>query len=128
MDIGAIGSLQRSRTAVLTTFRRSGEPVATPVSIAVGGGRAYFVTAADSGKARRLARRDLVGLAPCTVGGAPLGCTVAGRARLVDGAASGRRILARPTGPLFWSWLLYRLRGHSMRLYEVELDETGGTP
>ena len=36
--------------------------VATPVSVALHEGRAYFVTAADSGKARRLGRRADVGL------------------------------------------------------------------
>jgi len=24
-----------------------------------------------------------------------------------------------PPGALFWNWLLYRLRGHTMNLYEV---------
>ena len=35
------------------------------------------------------------------------------------------RCLLRPTGPLFWSWLLYRLRGKTMALYEVEFDRLG---
>jgi hypothetical protein len=30
--------------ALLTTYRRGGDPVATPVSLAVAGGRVYFVT------------------------------------------------------------------------------------
>jgi hypothetical protein len=34
-------------------------------------------------------------------------------------------MLLRPTGPLFWSWLLYRLRGKTMALYEVEFDGPG---
>ena len=106
--------------ALLTTYRRGGAAVATPVSIAVAAERAYFVTPADSGKAKRLAGCNRVQLAPCTVGGTPLGEAVDGRARLLDGAARRRaRGLLWPTGPLFWSWLLYRLRGHTMNLYEV---------
>ena len=94
--------------------------MATPVSIAVAAERAYFVTPADSGKAKRLAGCNRVQPAPCTVGGTPLGEAVDGRARLLDGAARRRaRGLLWPTGPLFWSWLLYRLRGHTMNLYEV---------
>ena len=38
---------------LLTTYRRNGEPVATPVSIAAQAGGVYFVTPATSGKARR---------------------------------------------------------------------------
>ena len=116
----ALHPLEQSGTALLTTFRRSGEGVSTPVSIALEGGRAYFVTAADSGKAKRLARCDRVRLAPCTVSGITLGNAVDGRARLLGGSARRRaRGLLRPTGPLFWSFLLYRLRGKTMNLYEV---------
>jgi len=51
---GTDALLGRSQTALLTTYRSSGEAVTTPVSLAVGSGHAYFVTAADSGKAKRL--------------------------------------------------------------------------
>jgi uncharacterized protein len=121
-----VEALRRSRTALLTSYRRNGQQVATPVSISLAGGRAYFVTAVDSGKARRLAHDPRVLLAPCTVGGERLGADVPGRARrLQGGARRARPMLLRPTGPLFWSWLLYRLRGKTMALYEVEFDGPG---
>ena len=66
---GPLSDLAASGTALLTTFRPSGQPVATPVSIAVDGDLAYFTTAADSGKARRLASNDAVTVAPCTTNG-----------------------------------------------------------
>ena len=75
------GPLESSRTALLTTFRPGGEAVGTPLSVAVAGDKAYFVTAADSGKARRLAGTDRVTLAPCSIGGKVSGETVHGRAR-----------------------------------------------
>jgi uncharacterized protein len=110
-----VDALRRSRTALLTSYRRNGQQVATPVSISLAGGRAYFVTAVDSGKARRLAHDPRVLLAPCTVGGERLGADVSGRARrLQGGARRARPMLVRPTGPLFLSWLLYRLRGKTM--------------
>ncbi|MGH9176914.1 MAG: PPOX class F420-dependent oxidoreductase [Vicinamibacterales bacterium] len=122
-ETGASALLGRSRTALLTTFRRSGDPVSTPVSLALHAERAYFVTAASSGKARRLAGCGRVRLAPCTVGGVPTGVAVDGHARLVEGAARSRvRRLLRPTGPLFWSYLLYRVRGNTMNLYEVAIS------
>lgn len=120
-DTATTPALGRARTALLTTFRTSGEPVATPVSVGSHAGRLHFVTAADSGKARRLARDDRVLLAPCTVTGTPLGPEVAGTARRIDLPTWPWRSVLRPTGPLFWSWLMYRLRGHRMELYEVDL-------
>lgn len=125
IEVGMFAVLAESSTALLTTFRAGGAAVSTPVSLALRGGRAYFVTAAGSGKARRLARCERVDLTPCTVTGAPVGMTVAGRARPLEGAEARARGLLRPTGPLFWSWLLYRLRGHSMRFYEVDPVEGG---
>ena len=115
------GPLEGSTTALLTTFRRGGEAVGTPLSIALSGGKAYFVTAADSGKARRLAHTDRVTLAPCTVAGKVTGPTVHGRARRLDPDERRQvaRSLLRPSGPLFWSLVMYRLKGKRMELFEV---------
>jgi PPOX class probable F420-dependent enzyme len=97
LGTAVLAPLGGSGTALLTTYRRGGAAVATPVSIAVAAERAYFVTPADSGKAKRLAGCSRVQLAPCTVGGTPLGEAVDGRARLLDGAA--RRAPAGSCGP-----------------------------
>ena len=115
--------LTTSNTALLTTFRRSGAPVATPVSIVADGDRAYFTTAVDSGKARRIASNAAVTLAPCTTAGEVMGRTVAGQARLLPGTDPVRRDLLRPTRALFWSHLMYRLRRRPMGLYEVMLAD-----
>ena len=40
----------------------------------------------------------------------------------VDGRRRVRRLL-QPGGPLFWSYLLYRIRGHRMHVYEVRFAE-----
>ena len=124
------GPLESSRTALLTTFRQGGEAVGTPLSIAVAGGKAYFVTASDSGKAMRLAHTPKVTLAPCTVSGKVTGDTVTGRARLLDPderrrAAKG---LLRPNSGLFWSLVAYRLQGKKMVLFEVVPDGPGAGP
>ena len=116
------GPLEGSKTALLTTFRPGGEAVGTPLSIAVNGDKAYFVTATDSGKARRLANTDRVTLAPCKVNGTVTGESVPGRARRIP--AEERRTTAKgllkPTQGLFWSLLAYRLfYGKKMELYEV---------
>jgi uncharacterized protein len=121
--------LRRSGTALLTTFRRNGDAVATPVSVVVAGDRAWFATPADSGKAKRLARNPKVTLAPCTVGGRALGEPVDGHARLLLGQDRRRaRRRLRPTTSLFWSFVGYRLRGKTMHLYEVTPASTGAVP
>jgi PPOX class probable F420-dependent enzyme len=121
-DAGPFGQLSSSRTALLTSYRPGGEAVATPLSIAVANGKAYFVTAGDSGKAARLAHTDRVALAPCTIGGKVTGEAVEGRARRLsrDERRTTAKGLLRPTGGLFWSLVAYRLfHGKKMELYEV---------
>ena len=116
------GPLEGSKTALLTTFRPGGEAVGTPLSIAVNGDKAYFVTATDSGKAKRLAHTDRVTLAPCKVIGTVTGETVPGRARRVppEERRTTAKGLLKPTQGLFWSLLAYRLfHGRKMELYEV---------
>ena len=121
-DSAGFGPLEGSRTALLTTYRDGGQAVGTPLSIALAGGKAYFVTAGDSGKAKRLATTARVTLAPCTLSGQVTGETVHGRARRLDPSErkTASKGLLKPTGPLFWSLLMYRLfEGKKMELFEV---------
>jgi PPOX class probable F420-dependent enzyme len=117
-----LAPLEGSTTALLTTFRRGGEAVGTPLSIVVTGGKVYFVTAGDSGKAKRLAHTDRVTLAPCTLTGKVTGETVEGRARKLppDERRQTAKGLLKPTRSLFWSLVTYRLvHGKKMELFEV---------
>jgi len=50
----------------LTTYRRSGEPVATPVWVARDGDDLVVWTSRDSGKVKRLRRDERVELSPCS--------------------------------------------------------------
>ena len=55
---------------LLTTFRRDGTPVATPVwSVALEGDRLGFWTSSGSGKAKRLAHTQRVTVQPCDARG-----------------------------------------------------------
>ncbi len=72
----------------LTTFRRDGTPVATPVWIApLGDGRAGFTTGADSGKVKRIRNNPAVTLQACNVRGVvrPDAPVVDATARFVTG-------------------------------------------
>jgi uncharacterized protein len=57
--------LADARFVSLTTFRRSGEPVSTPVWIGRDGGALVVLTPAGSGKVKRLRDDPRVELRPC---------------------------------------------------------------
>ena len=88
-------SLAAARTVSLTTFRRDGTPVATPVSVAVDGERALIRTYESSGKFKRLRNDARVEVAPSSFRGEPLGPAIAARARVIEGedAALARRLI-----------------------------------
>jgi uncharacterized protein len=58
-------ALADHRFVSLTTFRRSGEPVSTPVWVGRDGDRLVVLTPAGSGKVKRLRHDPRVELAPC---------------------------------------------------------------
>jgi PPOX class probable F420-dependent enzyme len=53
----------------LTTFRKSGVAVQTPVWFGEESGRLYVVSEADSGKCKRIRNNSHVRIAPCTIRG-----------------------------------------------------------
>jgi PPOX class probable F420-dependent enzyme len=79
-----------TKTIVLTTFKRDGTPVATPVSLAFDGDRAFFRTYNKAGKAKRLRNNPNVEVAPSTFGGKPTGESIHAQARLLSGADARR--------------------------------------
>ncbi|MEV4417720.1 PPOX class F420-dependent oxidoreductase [Catellatospora sp. NPDC049609] len=85
MDLLALGG---ERFVSLTTFRRSGTPVATPVWVARDGGALVVTTPAGSGKVKRLRRDPRVELRPCDRRGRvrPGAPTATGTAEIVAGA------------------------------------------
>ncbi len=80
-----LADMGRHRFVSLTTFRRSGQPVATPVWIAPDGDALVVTTPADSGKVKRLRHDPRVELRPCTRSGtvAPGAPTTTAVARVV---------------------------------------------
>ncbi len=68
----------------LTSFRKSGKPVATPVWFVEKEGKICVWTQAHSGKMKRLRHTSRVTLAPCTMGGKVIGPTVEGLARIIS--------------------------------------------
>jgi uncharacterized protein len=74
----------------LTTFRKNGKPVVTPVWFAEADNRLFMYTDPESGKVKRLRHTSHVTVQPCTVNGKPLGDTVEARGRLLTDEAEWR--------------------------------------
>jgi PPOX class probable F420-dependent enzyme len=72
-------------------------PIATPVSIAFDGERAFFRSYDKAWKTKRLRRNPAVEAAPATLRGQPVGPAIPARAILLDGdqARVAARALAR---------------------------------
>ena len=77
--------LHGAKTVLLTTHKRDGTAVSTPVSIAFDGERAFFRTWHTAWKAKRLANNPRVEVAPCTFRGRPTGSAIRARATLLQG-------------------------------------------
>ena len=83
--VDGFGHLEGHTYCVVVTYRKSGEPVPTPVWFGIDSeGRLYFHTYDVSAKLRRIQNDPRVLVAPCTMRGKPLGPSAAGTARLLD--------------------------------------------
>jgi len=85
-----IDTLGAGKYLSLTTFRKDGTPVATPVWLVRDGDTLRAITQADSGKAKRLRNDPRVLLAPCDARGTLKGQQVEGTATLQDEAETAR--------------------------------------
>jgi PPOX class probable F420-dependent enzyme len=99
-----LARLADSKFVLVTTFRKDGSKVATPVWSARDGDELIFWTRSDSWKVKRLSRNQNVELAECDVRGKPKSEPIAGVARLLDAAETDRmrRVMARKYGPGGW--------------------------
>jgi PPOX class probable F420-dependent enzyme len=75
--------LGREQCIALTTYRKTGQAVTTPVWFAISPGTIYVETHADAGKLKRLRHTARVTLAPCTFNGKVTGSVSEGHARIL---------------------------------------------
>ena len=116
------------RTASLTTYKRDGTAVSTPVTIAVDGDHAYIRTWDSAWKAKRMRNNPAVLVAPATVRGRPTGEAIAARSRQLDGDEAQRaaRAIARRQ-PILQGVLVpvfHRLMRYRTLHYELTTLET----
>lgn len=92
---------------MLTTFRRSGGGVGTPVGFAVDGDRLYFMTDPTSGKVKRIRNNPRVTVAPCTLPGKVTGPEQQATAESIDGAEAERAMkMITSRNRLAWFFIL----------------------
>ena len=121
-----LAALKDSKTILLTTYKRDGTAVGTPVSIAFDGDRAFFRSFDKAWKTKRLGRNPHVRAAPSTLRGSPTGPPIPARATLLEGdqarvAASAlarrHRVLQGVLVPA-----MHRLRRYRTMHYELGPD------
>jgi PPOX class probable F420-dependent enzyme len=77
---GDLDSLSGQKYFLLTTYKRSGEPVSTPLWFGLADGKLYFRTYADTAKLKRIRREPRVLVGPCDPRGKPKGPMIEARA------------------------------------------------
>jgi PPOX class probable F420-dependent enzyme len=92
--------LAKGNYVLLTTFRRDGTPVPTPVWVGRDGDELIVWTSTNTGKVKRLRNSGEVELSECDIRGRPRGPVVKGTARILDaeGSDRGRKLLRRKYG------------------------------
>jgi uncharacterized protein len=120
------------RYIALTTFRRDGTPVTTPVWAAPLEGKLYVVTTKDTGKAKRVNATGRVRFAPCNASGRRiLGEWQEGTGRIVQDEARHREALAALQRKYGWqlslATLFFRLRGVYQERVVLELTTSPAT-
>ncbi|MFD6394635.1 PPOX class F420-dependent oxidoreductase [Nocardia sp. NPDC060259] len=80
----SLGELQTANFVLLTTFRKDGSPVGTPVWAVANDDKLFVWTVTDSWKVKRIRRNPEVTLQPCDARGKVHGAITGGTARLLD--------------------------------------------
>jgi len=115
----------KSHTVLLSSLRRTGQEVGTPVGMMSTDGKLYFMTPASTWKVRRIANNPHVTLALCTFQGKVLSPAADGRARRLTGdeAKRARKLLC--VGLAGWfvnGFYIVRYPGDKTAVYEVVLQ------
>ena len=94
--VDAVAELGAQKFVSLTTYKRNGDAVATPMWVVAQDGRLAFWTPSDSWKVKRARRDARVSVVACNrMGSVPDGAQpVSGHAEVLDGTDDVRRVRA----------------------------------
>lgn len=118
------GPVGTARYVLLTSFKKDGSPVSTPVWAALNNGNLYVSSEPNAGKVKRIRRNPDVTLQPCNVRGKTHGKIVKGTAVVLDEAASveARDVIRRRYGIQGWiAYLSSRLRSGKNGIIGIEI-------
>ena len=92
--------LGRGSYLLVTTFRKDGTPVPTPVWVGRDGDELLVWTQTSAGKVKRIRNNPAVEVTACDLRGKPRGETFKGPARILDAAETerGRKVLRKKYG------------------------------
>lgn len=114
----------KGHTTIVTTFRRNGVGVGSPVGTVASHGKLYFMTPASAWKVKRLTNNPRVTVSPGTFKGEALGPALEGTARRLTGSEFKQARALLRVGVLghFWG-LVFDLRypGEQTAIYEISL-------
>ena len=102
-------AIRDSKYISLTTFRKNGSAVATPVWFGQGDGRLYVMTRSISGKYKRIRNNPQIRVAPCSIRGTVIGPEFEATARILpaeehpDARQTINRKYWAARLPLLWS-------------------------
>jgi PPOX class probable F420-dependent enzyme len=118
----SLAAIEKAQFLSLTTFRRTGAPVVTPVWFARVGQALYVITDDDTGKVKRIRHHPAVQVAPCTARGKPTAAAVDAIVHMlqVGEASHAMRALAAKYGWMFTIFgLLHRLQRKTPVVLEI---------
>jgi PPOX class probable F420-dependent enzyme len=95
MSAGRLEELTKHKYINLETYKKSGQPVRTPVWFMVDNNLVYVVTSTDTGKAKRLRNSPSLRIVPSSFNGEPKGEWIDGKARFAEGSEAERAIQLR---------------------------------
>ncbi len=93
--MSSLDALAKEKHIALETYRKSGEPVRTPVWCMADSGLLYVVTRSHTGKVKRIRNNPKVRVAPSSFGGEPKGEWMEGTARFAEGEEAERAVKLR---------------------------------
>lgn len=121
--MGTFDTLEQEQFINITTYKRDGTPVPTPVWFVLYDHRLVITTARSTGKVKRIRNKADVKVAPSTRMGKTTGPEQDGKARIAEQDISQPpyQALKRKYGLLFRIiMLIHKVRRHDQVLIEVE--------
>ncbi|MFD4551286.1 PPOX class F420-dependent oxidoreductase [Streptomyces sp. NPDC058466] len=100
MDEASLDTLASGKYLLITSYRKNGTGVATPVWVVPDGAALGAWTGADTWKVKRIRNRADILVGPCDVRGRPTGDQIPATAEILDaaGTARYRQLIARKYG------------------------------